>query len=431
MAKKKIETLGIDDLESLTDMHDHLKDDIDEAVSRRNLVLNPVRSEIQRMADRNANILQTNIIGKQLLFNDETRNRILEALGVDLKGLELVFKNSEYFKQFGDLKLKDQLLFAVPMILMSRELHIAGKEQEAQFFYMTAFYKPYATVIFKYFGKYEVNEDQMRHTVENELSERYDIKKEGTVFAVLAKMAESSYNNYIVERQSRGRMTDRELHVIFQSGIYSRINNSIQTIFSKYQESKGKYLPFEQPTFEGTDDSEGETFDRDIVSDAAVRDSMVKKAVSAIIRKPIDEQLIDVAAKFGFVGTGAKSKNYKYTGSYNDVLRTTILEVVERKFREIPELFENMIGSFLFEISQETGKKFSAENLKTAMFVSHSQRNFSKSPNTKNKSNLRVREMVEKFLVDCSERYVSWGPTMRASLKKALHFYFVLVIQKG
>lgn len=431
MPKKKRETVSKEDLDSMTDMHDHLADTIDEAVSRKSLVLNPVRSEVQRMADRNANVLQTNIIGKQLLFNDDTRNRILEALGVDLTELELVFKNSEYFKQFGDLKLKDQLLFAIPMILMSLELHRAGKEPEAQFFYMTAFYKPYATVIFKYFGKYEVNEDQMRYVVENELSERYDIKKEGTVFAVLAKMAQSSYNNYIVNRESRGRMTDKELQVVFQSGIYSRINNSIQTIFSKYQESRGKYLPFEDPTFEGTEDSEGETFERDIKSDAAVKDAMVKRAVSSIIKKPVDEKLIDVAAKFGFVGTGAKSKTYKYTGTYNDILRSTILEVVERKFRELPELFENIIGSFLFEINPETSSRFTAKDLRTAVFVSHSQRNFSKSPNTKNESNLRVREMVEEFLVDCSEKYKTWGNTQRSALKKALHFYFVLAIQKG
>jgi hypothetical protein len=116
---------------------------------------------------------------------------------------------------------------------------------------------------------------------------------------------------------------------------------------------------------------------------------------------------------------------------YTDVLRSTVLEVVERKFRELPELFENIIGSFLFETNPETGKKFTAEDIRTAVFVSHSQRNFSKSPNTKNQSNLRVREMIEEFLIDCSEKYPTWGNTQKAGLRKAVHFYFILTIQRG
>jgi hypothetical protein len=430
MAKKKRETMSKEDLESVHEMYDTFYDSITEAVKRKSMVLNPVRSEIQLIADKNSNVLQTNILGKQLLFGEDSKNRILGAIGIDPKEMDRAFKDSDYFRQFGDLKLKDQLLFAVPMIMMSRELYLEDKLQESQFFYMAAFYKPYATVVFKYFGKYEVNEDQMRYTVEN-LSERYDIKREGTLFAVLNKMAQSSYNNYIAINKSKKTFTDRELHVIFTSGIYSRINNFIQAIFGEYDKNKGRYLPFESPTFEGSDDSEGETFERDIRSDSAVKDSIVKRSVSSINKKPIDESLLDVAAKFGFVGTGAKFGSYKYSGVYNDMLRNTVMEVVNRKFREIPELFESIIGSFLFEINPNTGKKFSGEDLRTAIFISNSQRNFAKSPNSKNASTLRVREMIEEFVKDCSENYVTWGNTKRSALKKALHFYFLLVIQKG
>jgi hypothetical protein len=428
MASK--DTFSVEELESMTSVFDHLKPVIEEAASRKSLVVRPVMAEIQAIADKNANVLQTNIIGKQMLFSEEPKNRIMAALGVDQKKLSEAFGRSEYFKQFGELKLKEQMLFAIPMIMMARQFHIDGKEQEAKFFYLSAFYKPYATVIFKYFGKYEVNEDQMRYTVEN-LSERYDIKKEGTVFAVLVKMAASSYANYIEPMRKSGRLTDKELHGIFASGIYSRINNAIQGIFGEYDKNKGKYLPFEESTFEGREDSEGETFERDIESDAAVKDSMVKRAVSSIIKKPIDESLLDVSAKFGFVATGAKAGSYKYSGAYTDILRNTVLEVVERKHREIPVLFESIIGAFLFENNPETGKKFTAKDLRTAIFISFSQRMFAKSPNTKNQDILRVRDMIEEFLMECSKKYVGWGNTQRGALKKALHFYMVLTIQKS
>ena len=89
--------------------------------------------------------------------------------------------------------------------------------------------------------------------------------------------------------------------VIYTAGIQSRISSFMKSIYNEYQKNKGKYLPFEDSTFEGTDDSEGQDFARDIKSDAAIKDQMVKKAVSGLLKSPIDEELIEIAAKYGFV----------------------------------------------------------------------------------------------------------------------------------
>jgi hypothetical protein len=427
----KQKTSSKEELESLTVLFEYLDPIIREAAKRKSLVINPIKREVQNFADKNANVLQTNIVGKQLIMNKSTEQAIIDAIGLDKNTLLEKFKESEYFKQFGTLQLKDQLLFAIPLIMLSREFYLNDKEEESKFLYMTAFYKAYATIVFKYFGKYEVNEDQMRYTVENHLTERHDIKKEGTLFGVLVKKAESSYNNYMTESKRMSKLTDRELHVIFTSGIYSRINDFVQSMFREYDKNKGKYLAFEANTFEGTDDSAGEVFDKDIKSDAAIKDNMVKRAVSGIIKKPIDENLIDIAAKFGFIGTGATLGSYKYSGMYNNVLKNTVLETIEKRYRDLPLLLESIIGSFLFEINPETGKKFSAEELRTGIFVNISQKTFAKSPNSKNENILKVRELMEEILLDCSTHYIDWGTTKKSALKKALHFYFVLRIQKN
>jgi hypothetical protein len=424
------ETFSKGELESLSGIYDYLQPIIKSAVKRGSIVFNPIKREIVKFADKNANVLQTNIIGKQLLFNKQTEEAVLEAIGVDSKEMIKLFKESEYFKQFGEVQLRDQLLFAIPLILLAKEFYVADKLPESQFFYMTAFYKAYATIIFKYFGKYEVNEDQMRYTIEN-LSERYDIKKQGNLIGVMNKMAESSFNNYIEGMKSRQILTDRELHVIFTSGIYSRLNSFVQTITGEYHKNKGKYLTFESPTFDGTDESEGEVFDKDVQSDAAIKSSMVKKAVSSVNKKPIDEKLLDMAAKYGFVGLGNKFGDYNFSNSHTDRLKTILTNIIEKHFKELPLFFESLIGSFLFEISQATGKKYGADDLKTAVFVNSSVKTFSKSPNNKNENNLRVRSMIEDFLMDSSDEYVNSAPTKRQQIKKAVHFYFVLVVQKG
>jgi hypothetical protein len=399
------ETYTKDELESLSLIYDAVYPDIQSAVKRGSILFNPIKKELSVFADKNANVLQTNIVGRQLLFNKQTEDKILQAIGIDTKELLKVFKESEYFRQFGQLQLKDQLLFAIPLIMLSKELHVKGKVAESQFIYMSSFYKPYATVVFKYFGKYDVNENQMRYTVEN-LSERYDIKKQGTLYGVIGKMAESSYENYIVN-SSTETLTDKELHVIFTSGIYSRLNSFIQTLFGEYQKNKGKVLYFEDPTFEGSGDSEGETFERDIQSDAAVKNQLVKKATMTLAKKLPDDKLLDMAAKFGFVGTGAVYGQYSYSGRYTDILKNTVLEAVEKYYKQLPLLIESIIGSFLFEINPNTSQKYTAKDIKSATFISASTSTFRRSPNTKNENTLRVRNMINDILENVSTDYIT------------------------
>lgn len=425
------ETFTKDELESLSVFSDNLQEHIQAAVKRGSILLNPIKKEFESFADKNSDVLQTSIIGKQLILNKQSEDNIMNAIGVDRKELAKLFKESQYFKQFGQLQLKDQIIFAIPIIMLAKELYKKGKLAESQFLYSTVFYKPYATIVFKYFGKkgFEVNEDQMRYTIEN-LTQRYDIKKEGTLYAVLMKKAETSFQHYIVESKS-DVLTDKELHNIFSVGIYSNLNNFVKQIFGEYLKNKGKRLYFEDPTFEGTGDSEGETFERDIKSDAAIKDQLVKKAVMTLTKKLPDENLLDIAAKYGFVGTGAKYGEYKYSGRYNDILRNVVSEMVEKKYKELPLLIESMIGSFLFEINPNSGEKYTAKDLQTAVFINASAQTFRRSPNSKNQNTLRVRDMMKNILETVSTDYLSWGPTLKANLKYALHFYILLIIQKG
>jgi hypothetical protein len=418
-----------EELHSDSLIYDYLEPILESAIKRSSILLNPIRKEMSFFADKNANVLQTNIIGKQLLVNKQMESNILEAIGVEKGELLEKFKQSDYFKQFGQLQLRDQLLFAIPLIILSKKFYEREKMNESKFFYASAFYKPYATVVFKYFGKYEVNEDQMRYTIEN-LSERYDIKKQGTLIGVISKMAESSYENYIIG-MTKSSLTDKDLHIIFQSGIYSRLNNFVQPIFGEYQNNKGKRLYFEDPTFEGTGDSEGEEFDKDIQSDSSIKDNLIKKAVMEITKKQPDEKLLEIAAKFGFVGTGATMGQYKFSGMYTNVLRSTISEMIEKYYKKLPLLIEGIIGSFLFEINPATGEKYSARDLKTAVFASNVTKIFAKSPNAKNENVLKVREMMNDILENVSNEYINWGSTKKSALKKAVHFYLVLIIQKG
>jgi len=429
MARKKktdSETYTKSELEKLIYVYEEISDKIKEAAKRSTLIINPIKKVITEFADKNSNILQSNIIGKQLLLNEKVQNEILDYLGFTPQYLKETIKESPYFKSFGGLQLTDQLVFAIPLLLLSGEFARLGKKVESHFFYNIAFYKPYAARVSQYFPL-GVNEDQMMYTIEN-LSERFDIKKYGTLLEVLEKMANSSYENYIDDLQEN--VTDKDLHVIFTAGIYSRVNSFVQSITREYHKNKGKYLPFEQGTFEGTDDSEGETFERDIQSDAAVKYSMVRKVISDISKNPVDEKIADISARYGFIGLTQKMGDYKYSGMYTDIIKNTISNIIEKDFKNIPVFIESIIGSFLFNINPNTGKKYGVEELKSPVFLTGALKVF-KSPNSKDQNILKARNMLNDMLKNNSVDYINFGVTQKRNLKNAVYFYFILLIQKS
>ena len=56
-------------------------------------------------------------MGYKILINKKDEDDILDILGINRDELALTIKNSEYFKKFGELKLIDQLIFAIPLII--------------------------------------------------------------------------------------------------------------------------------------------------------------------------------------------------------------------------------------------------------------------------------------------------------------------------
>jgi hypothetical protein len=416
------------ELEQITVLSDKLSAKIEEFVKRGAISLNPVKKEVMKFADKNADVLQTNIVGKQLLMNEQVQDNILSAMGLESKEVKAMIKESEYFMSFGDLQLTEQLAFAIPLLLASGAFYRQKKYAESEFFYNLAFYKPYAARVSRYYP-HGVNDDQMMYTVENSLTERFDIKKLGTLQAVIQKMAKSSYDNYI-DTLKDADITDKSLHLIFTAGIYSRLNIFLQTITDKYHKNKGKYLPFQQGTFEGSDDSEGETFERDIKSDTSVKVAAVRKAVNNVMKNPVDDKLADIAAKFGFIGMKETYGTYKYSGSYTELLKNLIQTVVENKYKELPIFFESIIGSFLYSINDNTQKKFTANDLRSPIFLTSALKVF-KSPHTNDENMLRVQKMLREMLNEHSIEYINFGNTQKRKLEKALFFYFVLLIQKG
>lgn len=133
----------------------------------------------------------------------------------------------------------------------------------------------------------------MLYTVEKSLSERYDIKKYGTIIGALQKRAASSYENYITPLTSKDVYTDKKLYITYTSGIASSVNTFIGSIVKEYRKNEGKSLDFDASAVGvlDKDADEMEYEDADIESDVAVRNNIVNKTLLKITKNPVDKKI--------------------------------------------------------------------------------------------------------------------------------------------
>lgn len=379
-----------------------------------------IKKEASILFSKNDDTLLTNIIGRQLLINQKFEDTILYYIGTDRHHVRKLIKESEYFKKFGELQLLDQLCFAIPLIILSFEYYKLDQLENAKFIYLLTFLKPYASRISQHF-KFGVNEAQMQYTVEN-LSEKSDIKKLGSVLDVLLKKSENSFYNYIGNITDKEKtLSDRELHIIYTSGVSSRINSFLAGIYDEYKKNTGKGLDFESSASEVYDkDSDSTEFqDADIVSDASIKANIVSSAMSKITSDGINTRLCAIAAQAYF-----KSSFRLYV----DILKNALSEILDKMFDKLPEFFSAIIGSFLFNINKSTGKKYTMADFKTPVFIRASMEIFSYS-HLKDENMLKVKEILKEMLEEHSTEYINFGTTGQRNLRNAMYFYWILLLK--
>ena len=412
-------TFTKEELESARGIYDSLKEHL-RAKAKDTATFRKIQREIAHILDKNSNVLQTNIVGRQLLINQKDETAILDALDVSPNDVKKLIKESLYFQKFGELRLTDQLSFAIPLLIMSIEYKRLKKNDEAEILYFLTFLKPYASRVSQHW-KLGVNEAQMMYTVES-LSDRFDIKKQGTLFGVLLKASKNSFENYIPDLMSRDHVFDSELHIIYNSGVASRVNSFLASIYNVYKENAGKRLDFEDTSYSSVnDDGDAEQVNKEIESVAAVKTNLVRRVVNRLNLDPIDSKLIAIATQ----------KAYKDSSVlYQNTLKAAVAEISDKMHTVLPDFYSALFGVFFDSINPATGRKFTSKDIKTVLFIKITDEIFRK-PNTNDENILKVKSLTHEMLTACSDVYRKYQHVQQAKMKNALFYYFVFLARKG
>ena len=379
----------------------------------------------QEFMRKNETKLTTNIIGRQVLINKSMEDDIYKTLNVDKEEIRKVMNSSLYFKEtFGrELSLADQLCLGIPLILAALEYKRINKKEESILCYLLAFFKPYASRESLFF-KYGVKEDQMLYTVEKHMSERFDIKRIGTILGVLQKKCESSYENYLTPIKQTEKLTDKWIYIDYTAGVCSYVNAFLNGTWEEYKKCEGKSLNYEDSAVGLTDKDteEVEYSDSDIASDAAIKASIINRTLLRLSKDPLDMKLLIIATQSIFKSTNQQNVQ---------ILASIIREVNDKMFDDLEPFFSALINSFLFQ-DKGNGEKYTMEDFKTPIFLNVGLDVLAgKKSNLKDVNMLTARKILKKMFDECGAEYkkMGFGKTYETMFYKALASYWIYIVK--
>lgn len=412
-----------DFVDSSTDIYDALDPIIKKKV-KESMTFQKILKLTKDFMTKNANALATNIIGRRVLVSQKMEDDIYSAFGLDKNDVKKIILESRYFKEtFGrELSLTDQLCLGFPLILASLEYKRLNKMEESELCYLLAHFKPYSSRESLFF-KFGVKEGQMLYTIEKSLSERFDIKKYGTIINVLKKRAQSSYSNYIQDVKASEKMTDKTLYVCYTSGIAGAVNTFIGTIVEVYRKNEGKTLDYEASAVGSVDGDTEETEynDADIQSDVAIKNNIVRKTLIKLTKNPVDKKLVSVACQNAFNSSSLM---------YINMMTNVINEITDNMFKELPDFFNALIASFLFHTTPSGDRTYTMEDFYSPIFLNVGVDILAgKKSNVKDKNLLKCREIFKRMLNENSVEYVQYKDTAKRTMEKALACYWVYLLK--
>lgn len=391
--------------------------------------------DIQYISEKNSDILNTFIVGKSLLMNEADQTKIMTDIETSKDEIgEICDKSPRLSKSnlgAGIGKIKDQFSFALPLMLLSGQLHKLKKEKEAQTIFLFVYYRPYASKVASFFTLGTSDEDAMRYTVQIELNDKSYIHKYGTVIKTLEASAMSAYSTFIDTLAGSPIPSDDTLfNNIFYSSIFSKTGSWLKSLYGAYKKVKteGKYIRYEQ-TFYGTTDKDttGTNYNTvEVQSNSYIQRQYVVNAVTRFNIDPVNVKYVQQAVQYGF---GSISQ------IYIDFLTETIQQIAATKSSKIPEYFDAIVGSFLNNVDSN-GNRNRADEINTLKFLAYGIKNFRVSntidKNVKTMQNMTKNDidvLTEDMLLTCSDKYISYGDTQRRHMRYSLIMYFILFIQ--
>ena len=380
---------------------------VEESLNSPNMIRNYNKLMAEFIDDRHDSLYAIAPYSR-IYYHQEDTDKLFKLLGLRERDIENIIKDTYYGKMrnFNPAAAKDPTtIIGLCIIRYFNENNSRDKykaELELSMIYLSFSGKFYPSI---HYGSYPtVQPIEYKHimdyAINNELSDKYDIRREGSVIGAVKSISNTWINTYSDRLK---RFTDEDVTYLVQQ-LHNRIKSfmtNIAEVYYKIYNNQDRYLTYDSDSL---DDEDFRLAD----NDSFKVERYVEAVSNEIVSKSVDVLLVRTAA-----GNNIKIEE----------LRSILEDVINNpdNLIEIKEVIRLLITEYLLSNPHGTPTdiKFIAESIKA-------------TPNTKNPNILKRKEIIEKWLDENSTNYrkrKSRNAT-RLAYNRAVLTYFVLYINK-
>lgn len=340
---------------------------------------------------------------RRIPFGSEDIDSFFKAMKIDKNEITQCLSETYYWNMnFNPRAAKDE--FTMTMMMVIRYFLLKNKQTDAEIstIYLAFSGKFYPSI---HSQKFKIPPEKYRHIMEyvlnNVLTQKYDLKREGSVFGAVRSICRTWLRTYTPKFKNPD---DEDVADMIQQ-LHGRIKSFLGNIAAAYYDTYEKRDSY----FAYASDSNDQDSFRIADNDSLLAERCVENAMNWITTKQVDYKLCKWAS----------DKNVKV-----DEIKSIIESIQEDSDNLIliREMMQLIIADY-FSISK-------TKDVTSYEFINKS---IVAKPNSKNKYVIRQKEIIEYFLDENSPAYRKRKsrPDTKSSYYKSILTYYVLVINES
>lgn len=340
---------------------------------------------------------------RRIPFGSEDIDSFFKSMKIDKNEITQCLSETYYWNMnFNPRAAKDE--FTMTMMMVIRYFLLKNKQTDAEIstIYLAFSGKFYPSI---HSQKFKIPPEKYRHIMEyvlnNVLTQKYDLKREGSVFGAVRSICRTWLRTYTPKFKNPD---DEDVADMIQQ-LHGRIKSFLGNIAAAYYDTYEKRDSY----FAYASDSNDQDSFRIADNDSLLAERCVENAMNWITTKQVDYKLCKWAS----------DKNVKV-----DEIKSIIESIQEDSdnLLLIREMMQLIIADY-FSISK-------TKDVTSYEFINKS---IVAKPNSKNKYVIRQKEIIEYFLDENSPAYRKRKsrPDTKSSYYKSILTYYVLVINES
>lgn len=340
---------------------------------------------------------------RRIPFGSEDIDSFFKAMKIDKNEITQCLSETYYWNMnFNPRAAKDE--FTMTMMMVIRYFLLKNKQTDAEIstIYLAFSGKFYPSI---HSQKFKIPPEKYRHIMEyvlnNVLTQKYDLKREGSVFGAVRSICKTWLRTYTPKFKNPD---DEDVADMIQQ-LHGRIKSFLGNIAAAYYDTYEKRDSY----FAYASDSNDQDSFRIADNDSLLAERCVENAMNWITTKQVDYKLCKWAS----------DKNVKV-----DEIKSIIESIQEDSdnLLLIREMMQLIIADY-----------FSTSKNKDVTSYEFINKSIVAKPNSKNKYVIRQKEIIEYFLDENSPAYRKRKsrPDTKSSYYKSILAYYVLVINES